>query len=228
MNLSIARCLAVWAVVSATAVVVVRWAAADVGLDGSFDQVLAGVSALAVIGCAAWAWVVTTVVVLGAARGVAWHPPGIPTWAGRVVMAACGVAVLAGAPAHATDASPGTGTDDTDGDRRTQSVDGLPFPDRATGAELPRARQTKHQPAPGPIDAPATAPATAPADGVVVRSGDSLWAIAEAQLSPGATNADLAAWADELYQLNSGVIGPDADLIQPGQHLRTPDGRRLP
>lgn len=48
-----------------------------------------------------------------------------------------------------------------------------------------------------------------------VRPGDSLWAIAKLQLGSGSR------WR-EIYDLNVAVIGPDADLIQPGQELVMP------
>jgi len=74
---------------------------------------------------------------------------------------------------------------------------------------------------------PTTDPA-APADGHVVLRGDCLWGIAEnwlAQRSPGtppssaAVQEAVGAW----WQANADVIGPDPDLILPGQVLRLPD-----
>jgi hypothetical protein len=71
-------------------------------------------------------------------------------------------------------------------------VEGLQLPDRPTGAEPP------------PLS-------------VVVRPGDSLWAIASR-----AGTADIPAAVGAWYRENRGVIGPDPDLILPGQHLREP------
>ncbi|MFX4261041.1 LysM peptidoglycan-binding domain-containing protein [Pelotomaculum propionicicum] len=48
-----------------------------------------------------------------------------------------------------------------------------------------------------------------------VRTGDSLWAIAKMQYGDGNR------WR-EIYQTNEGIIGPDADLILPGQKLVMP------
>ncbi|PYI52548.1 LysM peptidoglycan-binding domain-containing protein [Paenibacillus flagellatus] len=48
-----------------------------------------------------------------------------------------------------------------------------------------------------------------------VQPGDSLWAIAKLNLGNGAR------WR-EIYDLNTGVIGPDPDLIRPGQELVMP------
>lgn len=48
-----------------------------------------------------------------------------------------------------------------------------------------------------------------------VRPGDSLWAIAKLNLGSGSR------WR-EIYELNSAAIGPDSDLIFPGQELVMP------
>jgi len=48
-----------------------------------------------------------------------------------------------------------------------------------------------------------------------VESGDSLWAIAEAELGDGKR------WK-EIYELNKDVIGDNPDLIKPGQELKLP------
>jgi nucleoid-associated protein YgaU len=56
----------------------------------------------------------------------------------------------------------------------------------------------------------------------VVRPGDSLWALAAAELGPHATDPAVAARWPQWYAANRGVIGPDPDLILPGQVLRIP------
>jgi len=48
-----------------------------------------------------------------------------------------------------------------------------------------------------------------------VESGESLWAIAEAELGSGSR------WK-EIYELNKDVIGDDPDVIRPGQELKLP------
>ncbi|GAA3410355.1 LysM peptidoglycan-binding domain-containing protein [Paenibacillus hodogayensis] len=48
-----------------------------------------------------------------------------------------------------------------------------------------------------------------------VQSGDSLWAIAKLNLGAGSR------WS-EIYELNAGQIGPNPDLIRPGQELVMP------
>ncbi|MEU4196350.1 LysM peptidoglycan-binding domain-containing protein [Kribbella sp. NPDC026611] len=57
---------------------------------------------------------------------------------------------------------------------------------------------------------------------VVVREGDSLWAIAARELGPGASNAEIAARWPDWYAVNRRLIGPDPELILPGQVLRVP------
>lgn len=57
---------------------------------------------------------------------------------------------------------------------------------------------------------------------VVVRRGDTLWDLAARHLGPGATSADVAQEWPRWYTANLGVIGPDPDLILPGQQLRVP------
>jgi len=88
-------------------------------------------------------------------------------------------------------------------------LDGLRLPDRPVLGTLP-----------------ATVPA-APADtGVVVARGDCLWRLAAEELGPTASPADIAERTRAWYQHNRDVIGPDPDLLTPGQRLDAP--RRQP
>jgi nucleoid-associated protein YgaU len=57
---------------------------------------------------------------------------------------------------------------------------------------------------------------------VVVREGDSLWALAARELGAGATSEAIAARWPEWYAANRHVIGDDPNLILPGQVLRVP------
>lgn len=77
-------------------------------------------------------------------------------------------------------------------------------------------------PTPEPAERAATALLRpAPAE-LVVRPGDSLWALAEAWLPPTATDAEIdRAWR-RLWAANREAIGPDPDLILPGSQLRRP------
>ena len=59
-------------------------------------------------------------------------------------------------------------------------------------------------------------------DHVVVRRGDTLWDIAARALGPDASVANIAASWPGWYAANRSSIGPDPDLILPGQRLRPP------
>jgi resuscitation-promoting factor RpfA len=82
----------------------------------------------------------------------------------------------------------------------------------------------------GPADRPGSAGhgATRP-DGasrlasVVVRRGDTLWDIAARHLAPGANDAQVAAAWPRWHAANRSTIGPDPNLILPGQRLHRPD-----
>jgi nucleoid-associated protein YgaU len=81
-------------------------------------------------------------------------------------------------------------------------VDGLRLPDR-------------------PLVAGAVAPVTEQPS-VVVRRGDTLWAIAQVRLGSGTDLAATAHEVDRWYAANRDVIGADPDLIRPGQRLVPP------
>jgi len=85
----------------------------------------------------------------------------------------------------------------------TGALDGLPLPQR-------------------PITATADTPAPPDRPEVhVVRPGESLWSIAHAR-APGATDAELARAVARWHAANRELIGPDPDLIRPGQRLTPP------
>lgn len=67
-------------------------------------------------------------------------------------------------------------------------------------------------------------PAGTPAGAHVVAPGDCLWEIAEDRLAPGgqARDAEVAAAVQRWWSANHAVIGPDPDLIHPGQVLQPP------
>lgn len=172
-----------------------------------FDEVLVQGCEAALAGCAAWLWLATAVVAHEAARGRKSGVRGVPEAVRRVVLAACGVALVSalGSPAHAGD---GAGT---------SRLEGLPLPDRATTATYVSrvfARAASHQDRSG-------TPAR-PQQAVVVRPGDTLWAIARADLQADADDGAVAARVREIHQTNRAVIGTDPDLIRPNQRLRMP------
>lgn len=59
--------------------------------------------------------------------------------------------------------------------------------------------------------------------GVVVRRGDTLWDLAAGHLGPHPSDAVILRAVARWYDLNRSVVGPNPDLIRPGQVLRIPD-----
>jgi nucleoid-associated protein YgaU len=57
---------------------------------------------------------------------------------------------------------------------------------------------------------------------VVVRRDDTLWDIAARHLGPGASAAEIAAEWPRWHRANRDLVGPDPDLIRPGQRLTPP------
>ena len=201
MNASAAaRGLAVAAAstLAATGTVALAVAAAPAPAEAaaSFPDLLALGAAAALAGCALWAWR-SVVAVLGEA-GTGVGVRGVPAGLRRAVLLLCGLTTLAAlaAPATAADPRPDHGG----------TLAGLPFPDRATGPAA----------APEPRPAPRPEPATT----YTVRPGDSLWSIARTT-GPGTGDDALAREVARLYAVNRAAIGPDPDLIRPGQRLVT-------
>lgn len=74
-------------------------------------------------------------------------------------------------------------------------------------------------------DWPRDVPSQTTAAGHVVRPGDCLWDIAAARLRSSGrptTDRDVAAEVRAWWTANAAVIGPDPDLLVPGQVLRPP------
>jgi nucleoid-associated protein YgaU len=182
----------------------------------------------AVLGLVAWGWLL-----LGAALTIAdgvFRSPGrrlapriAPAAWRRFVLTAVGIGALS-APATVAQASPGepphaiaVGTQidpgRPPGTSVTEAIRGLRLPDRPYGrlATTPTDSETRH-------DDPSR-----PVGRVVVRSGDSLWAIAERQLGSQATTQAIAAEWQRWYAANRALIGPDPDLITPGMVLHAPE-----
>ena len=208
------RCGAVCVAATAASVAVLGWLLPDLAaavralaagdLAGRrFDELLVWLCSVATVAGTCWLWAVTTVVALGAARGrTAQGARGVPAGVRRAVLAACGVA-LAGGLASPALATPGPVHRDHLRPATAALVSGLPLPDRATTPAAP-------------------VPAPAPAHSVVVRRGDTLWALARRDLGPRAGNAAVAGRWHAIYALNRGLVGADPDVIHPGQQLRLP------
>ena len=199
------RPLAVWLVVtavagSALAAVPAAWEAVDPssGAEGAAHVVVSG-CATALALALAWLWVITSATV--AELLLTGTPPARRGTTRRLVLLACGAAVMAGTtlPAAATG-----------GDGRELLV-GLPLPERAVAPARQQPQHHSRQLTP----LPATTGGT-----YVVRPGDSLWSIARAHPVPG-TDVDRR-WR-AIWLANREVVGDDPDLIHPGQALRLPD-----
>lgn len=203
------RCLVVWLLVTAVGALTVGWTAADLRPDGlataPLERLLVWVSAVALTGCVAWVWVVTGVVVAQALAGERHdRVPGVPGWARTAVLLACGIALAGPGGAAQADA----GSDRETAQARAEhamALDGLPYPDRAVGSVAPPAR-----------------PSAAVARVHVVQPGDTLWDLAADDLGGRASSAEVTAYWHRIHALNRALIGPDPDLIRPGQQLRMP------
>jgi hypothetical protein len=176
----------------------------------TFDDLLVAVACAALIASACWLWVVTTVTIVDLLLGGASTPRGLTR---RLVVMACGVAVVAGVSGPALAAG---GSDE-------HRLAGLPLPDRAVaGAAARPAQPPQHATPPAPTvrRTPRTAPVRR--EPIIVRSGDSLWSIAQSELGPDARLPEIDETWRALYDANRAAIGADPDLITPGQRLRTP------
>lgn len=212
-----ARPVVVWLGMSAATAVAAQavrpaWSAAEtaVGVDRTAGLLVAAcATALAV--ALAWLWLVTTLAVRDVLRGSA--PVGGGT-ARRLVLVACGVAVVAGTavPAHAG------------GGDGPELLVGLALPERAVAPADDRPREAS--PTARPVADRAESPTARPTGRYVVRPGDSLWSVAVAHPGAGGTDARWRA----IWAANRTAVGDDPDLIHPGQALRLPpteqDGAR--
>lgn len=245
------RCLLVWVTASVAAALIGRLLVGDllraaVGVSGPSVGVEAALIALCevlLLGCLVWAWAAATAVVgplvlrqaancppcdgePGAGRS--WVPQG---WQ-RMVLVVCGAALSAGValPAHAARTDAGAGHETTPVLTVPGSLDGLPLPRLPVSALDAPALDTR--PAPQPTTrAAGSAASVAPravavrevvVREVVIRAGDTLWAIAAADLGPGVDDAAIAGHCHTLHRLNAETVGPDPDLVFPGQRLTLP------
>jgi LysM domain-containing protein len=176
----------------------------------------------AVLGLIAWAWLLLGAI-LAIADGLTRRPGHLlvrrvaPTAWRRLVLTAVGVGALT-APAAVAQASPGeppdavavsTGWHDpgrAPASSVAEAIRGLPLPDRPYGRLAAVGTDDPHDPR-----------------RVVVRPGDSLWAIAERHLGPDASTEAIAAEWPRWYAANRALIGPDPDLITPGMVLHAPE-----
>ena len=126
------------------------------------------------------------------------------------------------APAEPTPDEPATAQPTTDEATPTEATDaassdaGVPTPpSTAPGTSTTRPTTTDPGPAPSVADDDPTP--------YLVVVGDTLWDIAADHLPASADDADIAASWPDWYELNRAAVGPDPDLIHPGQVLVAPD-----
>lgn len=151
------------------------------------------------VGCAGWLVAVSAALlaeaVAGRRRAPRWCTA--PQILRRWVTITSGVALSVGLAAPAlAGSSPGADL---------PSVDGLQLPVRASGESATGA--APHGPAPVIHE---------------VRAGDSLWRIARDRTTT-ADDGDVASLVARIHHLNHDVIGPDPDILRPGQRLVLPE-----
>ena len=211
----------------------------------SLDEAVLLTILIACVLVGGWVVLSTTVAVLA-------HLPGRPggtaaRWASAVAPAATRrvAALLVGAaltsaitPGTATGASPGGGAAPERVPGFTLTHPSPAAPATTQAAAVPSvtapAATAPAEPVPGwtpsrPVHPSAAAARLVSTGGtpavsdVVVHRGDSLWTIARRHLGPGATDVEVAAAWPHWYAANRAVIGPDPDVLLPGQVLRPPD-----
>jgi hypothetical protein len=139
------------------------------------------------------------------------------------------------APAPATERSPSVPTGTGPVPDWPAPVTGeqlpAPVPDRPAPATAEQPPAVPDRPTPAAVPdrpTPAAVPdrPTPAADEHVVLRGDCLWDIAAGDLARRTggtpTDAEVATAVDAWWQANAAVIGPDPDLLLPGQVLRPP------
>ena len=161
-----------------------------------YDALLLALAAWVLIGCAAWGMLIGVAALVettSAGRLRATAWVGCPQSLRRLLLAGLGVALVGAGPLQSS---------------ATASTEApLPVPTRPLGTVEAGTRPAENQ---------------GPQVGLVVRPGDSLWRIAEQRLHSSASADEVLALVHRLHHRNRGVIGPDPDLIRPGQRLAVP------
>ena len=171
--------------------VLAREAVAPLGGGATVEDAVVRLCLVLLLGCTLWATASGLAAVVEAWRGCP-RPAARAGLVRRVVLAACGVAVVVSCA--------GPAVADPSSDPSPDPLSGLPMPERATDGPAP-ARAAGH---------------------VVVRAGDSLWSLSADRLPRGATDAEIGADWQRTYAANRAALGPDPDLIHPGQVLDLP------
>ena len=144
---------------------------------------------------------------------------GVPLATGLPVAAALPASVAAATTAPGTPSTNPAEMPGTEGlDRPVADVPGGWTPDRPA---LPHRQDARSR---SLVRLVVSTPRTGNAvlEEVVVRRGDSLWDIAARHLGADASAAEIATEWPRWHAANAAVIGPDPDLLLPGQRLLPP------
>ncbi|MEC9051618.1 MAG: hypothetical protein VX747_04100 [Actinomycetota bacterium] len=225
-HVSVPRCAAVWIAVTAVGAGTCRVLAADLRVlvsssaraGADLESWVVALAAAAVCLAVCWASAVTGLVCVQLLRRPAaeQRPPrvaGVPAPVRRLVLRACGVAVAGGLAGGLALSPAGATPGSLERDR----------PSTPATSVAPSSPPTT---APTPTHATAPVSASVPEDRRVVRPGDSLWRIAEAELlrhhDHEPTVAEVAAYWPRIHAANRALVGPDPDLVRPGVPLVLP------
>jgi hypothetical protein len=194
--------------------------------SGGPDALLVVAAAAAGWLCWAWGALGLLLTATSALPGAAGRVAGLllvvvlPAGARRAAAVTVGLSLAAGTPALAAATSPAATTAAVAEAAATQGtvVADWPAPPAVDGSGGPPDWPTALPAAPAPTD---------PSAAHVVLRGECLWDIAAdrlARLRPGrpVRDADVAREVAAWWQVNAAVIGPDPDLLLPGQVLQPP------
>ncbi len=169
-----------------------------------FADLLTALAAWLLVGCACWSTMISAAALVeattaGRVRATAWV--GCPRSLRRVLVAGVGVALVSGVPGPTPVLATATASDSANPSGRPAASwhQGLPVPARPVG------RMQRNQ-----------------SPRVVVRPGDTLWHLAADRLRPSASDGEVALLVERIHGRNRELIGPDPDLIHPGQRLAVP------
>ncbi len=214
--------------------------------SGGLTTLVAGFSAVLLL--AAWVWLLAAVGACawdtlrgGPYVGTARAPSALrPRIVHAVVATFLGATALATPAVHAAPVATANGLPDDLLGGSTGAVvpglellEGLPVPDRVTGAgpgptpgpTLERAPDASRHGGPLSAGPPSSRPADTStaaygAPTLQVRPGDSLWTLTAGLLPADAPEDTVARGWRLLYAANRAVVGGDPDLLQPGQSLQ--------
>jgi nucleoid-associated protein YgaU len=134
------------------------------------------------------------------------------------------IAVSSAAAATAT-SGPSSGPRPTASASVSPAVTDLPDPGWTPAPPPPPPPPPTTRPGDVSLVSSAGTPGAAAEEHVVVRRGDTLWAITARHLGPDADAAEIAREWPRWYAANRALIGADPDLLQPGQRLTPPSDR---